>query len=64
MQACLARKASSRPMMFIRTDYPEMDPPEWRKWITLKQEGGEVKIGDMPLDFYEPLKENYKKYRE
>lgn len=58
-QACLARKASSEIMGHMRQDYPEMDPPEWRKWITLKQEGGSTKIGELPLDFAGNLNDNY-----
>jgi len=59
MQACLARKASSRFLGFYRLDYPEVDPPEWNKWITVRQEGGEVKVGEMPIDFAGSLNENY-----
>jgi succinate dehydrogenase/fumarate reductase flavoprotein subunit len=64
IHACLARKASSRPLSFIRTDYPKMDPPEWRKWITVKQKDGKAKAGEMSLDFYEPLKENFEAHRD
>jgi len=59
MHACMERKASSSFLNFIRTDYPEMDPPEWRKWITIRLEDGKVKSGEMPMDFSEPLKENF-----
>ena len=64
MHACLARKAGSSDLSFKRLDYPEMDPPEWHKWITLKLEGGEVKVDELPIDFFEPLKENYETHRE
>jgi len=57
-----ARKASSRYLDFFRLDYPEMDPPDWHKWVTVKQEDGTVKTGELPIDFWGPLKENYKKH--
>jgi succinate dehydrogenase/fumarate reductase flavoprotein subunit len=58
-QACIARKASSEVMGHFRQDYPQMDPPEWNKWITLKQENGATKIGELPLDFAGDLAGNY-----
>jgi hypothetical protein len=45
-------------------DYPDMDPPEWHKWITVKQEDGEVKIGSMPIDFHGPLREGYEEHNK
>jgi hypothetical protein len=59
MHASLARKASSAWLGFQRSDYPEVDPSEWHKWITTKLDGGKVKIGELPIGYYEPLKENY-----
>jgi len=59
LHACLARKASSRSLGFNRYDYPEVDPPEWRKFITLKQESGEVKTGEMPLGYWGDVQQNY-----
>ncbi len=52
IQACLARKASSAYLGFKRTDHPEMDPPEWHKWLTVRQEEGEVKKRLLPIDFW------------
>ena len=43
----------------IRSDYPELDPPEWHKWVTIKQVDGEVAVGERPLDFWGDLRENY-----
>ena len=68
MHACLARKASSEALGFNRIDYPEMDPPEWNKFITIRLENGEVKAGELPLNYwllppYAPTyKENYEKH--
>lgn len=59
IHACLVRKASSRFLDFNRIDYPEMDPPEWHKWLTVKLEDGAVKTRRLPIDFWVPLKENY-----
>ena len=63
IHASLARKASSPPLGFFRLDYPELDPPEWRKWVTIRLEDGRVKVGELPLDFWEPLRENYERHR-
>jgi succinate dehydrogenase/fumarate reductase flavoprotein subunit len=57
--ACLARKASSQYLNFARLDYPENDPKEWHKFITINNEDGQVKVREKPIDFYEPLKETY-----
>jgi len=59
IHASLARRASNRWLSFERLDYPEDDPPEWRKWITIKLEDERVKVGELPLDYYGSLKENY-----
>ena len=59
LHASLARKASSRFLDFHRIDYPELDPPEWHKFITIKQENGKITIGDRPLNYCGNLKDNY-----
>ena len=59
IRAALARKASSKFLGFNRIDYPQLDPPEWRKFITVKQENGKVKTAERPLDYCGNLKENY-----
>ncbi len=70
INACLARKASSRHLGFIRLDYPEMDPPEWNKYLTIKKEDGKIKTGELALGYWlkEPCaptyKENYQKHAE
>jgi len=68
MHACLARKASSAILGFRRLDYPEVDPPEWMKFVTVRQEDGEVKVGGLPLDYWRlppnapALPENYEQH--
>jgi succinate dehydrogenase/fumarate reductase flavoprotein subunit len=59
-EAGRARKASSSSLDFIRTDYPEMDPPEWQKWVTIRDDGGDVKVGELPLDYYGDMEMNYR----
>ena len=64
IQGSLARKASSRFLNFQRIDYPELDPPEWKKFITLKLENGEAKIGELPQAYWGNLKENYEAHNK
>ncbi|MCJ7648915.1 MAG: FAD-binding protein [Candidatus Lokiarchaeota archaeon] len=64
INSCLIRKASSKHLHFIRSDYPEMDPLEWHKFITVKLENNKVKVGTLPIDYYGSLKENYEIYNE
>jgi succinate dehydrogenase/fumarate reductase flavoprotein subunit len=52
MRASLARKCSSLYLDFYRLDYPEMDPAGWRKLIPIRQEDGQVKVRELPLDFH------------
>jgi succinate dehydrogenase/fumarate reductase flavoprotein subunit len=59
LHTSLARKASSRHLDFHRIDYPEADPPEWNKFITVKMDNGKVITGERPLDYCGNLKENY-----
>jgi succinate dehydrogenase/fumarate reductase flavoprotein subunit len=59
LQASLARKASSQFLDFRRIDYPQLDPPEWRKFITVREAEGRVQIGERPVGYWGNLKENY-----
>jgi succinate dehydrogenase/fumarate reductase flavoprotein subunit len=52
MEASRARKASSLSLDFKRLDYPESDPPEWKKIVTIRSEEGRVKVGSMPVDYW------------
>ncbi len=60
LHACLARRASSKQLNFNRSDYPEMDPPEWHKFILVRNTPDGLKVGEAPLDYYGSLKDNYK----
>jgi succinate dehydrogenase/fumarate reductase flavoprotein subunit len=59
VQAMLARKASSMPLNLQRLDYPAIDPPEWRKFLTIKLENGKVRTGGLPLAFWGDMKKEY-----
>jgi succinate dehydrogenase/fumarate reductase flavoprotein subunit len=59
LNASLARRASSRVLNFYRIDYPEIDPPEWNKFITVRLENNKVKTGELPLDYWGDMKANY-----
>jgi len=62
MHQSMARKSSNPWLNFVRTDYLEIDPPEWHKWVTIKQQDGDVKVGELPIDYWGDLVENYEKY--
>ena len=64
IQASLARKASSIPLNFQRIDYPEVDPPEWNKFLTIKLEDDKVKIGERPPEFWGDMKQQYEAHNK
>jgi succinate dehydrogenase/fumarate reductase flavoprotein subunit len=64
IHSCLARKASSKQLHFQRSDYTEMDPSEWHKFISLKLENNQVKIDEKSIDYYGSLKENYELHNQ
>lgn len=59
LHAALARQASSRVLNFFRVDYPQIDPPEWNKFVTVKLENNRVKSGSLPTNYYGNMKANY-----
>ncbi|MFW9900545.1 MAG: FAD-dependent oxidoreductase [Candidatus Thorarchaeota archaeon] len=64
IHACLARKASSKYLHFFRSDYPELDPPKWHKFITVKLVNNNVKVSEMDTDYYGSLKDNYELFNK
>lgn len=65
LNASLARKASSRALSFNRIDYPQMDPPEWNKFVTVKLlPNGKVGAGELPLNYAGDLKANYEAHNK
>ena len=61
LHACIARKSSSAPLFFQRSDYPQMDPEEDKRIITIRQENGKIIEGSVPLGYFGNLKEEYQK---
>jgi hypothetical protein len=59
IQSCLARKASSRELQFQRLDYPDLDPPEWHRFVTVHRDDAGVRVGSLPLDYYGDVAANY-----
>jgi succinate dehydrogenase/fumarate reductase flavoprotein subunit len=60
VQASKARKASSAALTFRRLDYPETDPPEWRKYIVInRNKTRAVRVTDRPLGFWGDFASNY-----
>jgi succinate dehydrogenase/fumarate reductase flavoprotein subunit len=68
LQACLARRASSALLNFHRLDFPDQDPPEWRKLLVLRRSGEGAVVEELPLDWhlrppYEAgYEENYRRH--
>jgi hypothetical protein len=48
----------------VRQDYPDLDPRDWHKFITIRQEKGEVRTGELPKGFWGSLSDNYEKHNE
>lgn len=61
LHASMERRASSEPLCFVRSDYPEAEKEEERRHIVIRQEEGRVLTRDVPLDFFGNLREEYEK---
>jgi succinate dehydrogenase/fumarate reductase flavoprotein subunit len=64
IRAMMARKASSVPLNFRRIDYPTLDPPEWQRFLTIKQENGIVKTDTLPLAYWGNMKNQYEAHNQ
>jgi succinate dehydrogenase/fumarate reductase flavoprotein subunit len=68
MHASLARKASSFWLNFSRLDYPEADPEGWNRFVTVRLQDGDVRVGDLPFNYWlkppnaPTYEENYQKH--
>ncbi|MBI4319262.1 MAG: FAD-dependent oxidoreductase [Chloroflexi bacterium] len=62
LNASLARKASCDSLEFYRLDYPEDDPPEWHKFLTVSQDNGKPKVGELSMNFWGSLEDNYESH--
>lgn len=59
--ACQARRASSAWLHFERLDHPQMDPPEWHKWLVLRRRGTDaVETSDRPIAFWGDFESSYR----
>lgn len=59
LHASLARRSSSEPLFFRRSDYPEMDPEADRRHIAIRREGDAVVTRTVPLDYFGDLQAEY-----
>jgi succinate dehydrogenase/fumarate reductase flavoprotein subunit len=64
LHASLARKASSMPLNFYRIDYPDVDPPAWNKFLTIKLANNAVVSGELPLNYWGDMKANYEAHNK
>lgn len=51
LTAALERRASSRYHLHFRVDYPEWDPPEWKRWILVRQRGDQIEVEHRPIEY-------------
>lgn len=61
LHACLARKTSSVPLNFERTDSRDVDPERDRKFITVRREDDNVIVDSHPLDTFGDLESEYER---
>jgi succinate dehydrogenase/fumarate reductase flavoprotein subunit len=52
LHASLARRASSTLLDFKRLDFPEVDPAEWNKFVTLRLADKEIVVEDLPFGYW------------
>ncbi len=64
INAALARKASSMMLNHFRIDFPQLDPAEWHKYLTIKLANNKVKIGSRPQKYWGDMVKNYEKYNK
>lgn len=62
LHSCRARKASSHALHFTRLDYPDVDPPDWRRFVTVRADAaGGAEAGSLPLDYHGDLETTYER---
>ena len=62
LHSCLARKSSSAPLFFERSDYPEMDPEENDCFIVIHNDNGDVVTRKVEKNYYGDVKTEYEKH--
>jgi len=60
VKASQAREASSSTLHFSRLDYPEMDPPDWQKFLVIRRGERGVETEFKPHGFWGDLAANYR----
>jgi succinate dehydrogenase/fumarate reductase flavoprotein subunit len=60
VQASQARKASSAFLHHSRLDYPDMDPPDWNKFLVIRNGPGGTEVSDRPFGFWGDFESNYR----
>jgi succinate dehydrogenase/fumarate reductase flavoprotein subunit len=69
VQSALARKASLKLGDFRRLDHQDANPSEWNKFVTIRNEKGNVEVGELPLRYWlkppfaPTYRENYNKHK-
>jgi succinate dehydrogenase/fumarate reductase flavoprotein subunit len=51
LSAALERRASSHYHLHFRVDYPEWDPPDWKKWVLVRQQEDKISIEHRPIEY-------------
>lgn len=51
LTAALERRASSHYHLHFRVDYPQWDPPEWKKWILVRQVEDQINVEHRPIEY-------------
>jgi succinate dehydrogenase/fumarate reductase flavoprotein subunit len=64
INAMLERKASSPLLGLNRIDYPQIDPPEWDKYLTVKLVNNKIQFGELPQRFWGDMKQQYEAYNK
>jgi len=64
IHAMLARKASSIPLGLNRIDYPQVDPPEWHKFLTFKLENDQIQEGELSPRFWGDMVKQYEAHNK
>lgn len=50
LTAALERRASSHYHLHFRVDYPQWDPPEWKKWILIRLHHDQIRVEHRPIE--------------
>jgi succinate dehydrogenase/fumarate reductase flavoprotein subunit len=62
VSACLIRRSSSKPLCFMRSDFPDEDPERDRRFITIRFDGeGNPVEGSVPLGYFGDLETQYER---